>query len=142
MAMRRLRTAEGATPGGVDAAVEQVLRTIGTKRDWPARFLVRRGRQMRFVRAETIDWLDAQGNYAQLHIGGRTHLLRETMTAMEAKLNPALFVRIHRSVIINIDRVATIEPHVHGEYEITMQDGARMTTSAAHSARLRGMLRE
>jgi len=140
IALRRLRIAEGAADGGIDAALEQVLQATGTKREWPARFLVRRGRQMQFVRTETIDWLDAQGNYVQLHIEGRTHLLRDTMTAMETKLDPAVFVRVHRSVIVNIDRVATIEPHVHGEYEITMRDGARMTTSAAHSAKLRGML--
>lgn len=141
VAIRRLRLADGASKGGIDDALAQVLQSAGPRPERPVRFLVRRGRQMQFVRADAIDWLEAQGNYVQFHIGGRTHLLRETMTAMEQKLDPAIFVRVHRSVIVNIDRVRTIEPHVHGEFEITMQDGARMTTSAAHSARLRGMLR-
>lgn len=141
VAVRRLRRAEGLGTGSIDAALEQMLQSTGRKYERPVRFLVRRGRQMQFVRADTIDWLEAQGNYVELHISGRTHLLRDTMTAMEQKLDPALFVRVHRSIIVNIDRVSTIEPHVHGEYEITMRDGARMKTSAAHSARLRGMLR-
>ncbi|MEP6493487.1 MAG: LytTR family DNA-binding domain-containing protein [bacterium] len=141
IAVRRLRMTEGAAAEGVDAELETFLQSTGPRREFPSRFLVRRGRQMQFIRAETIDWLDAQANYVQLHIGGRTHLLRDTMTAMETKLDPSVFVRVHRSVIVNIDRVATIEPHVHGEFEITMRDGSRMTTSAAHSAKLRGMLR-
>jgi two-component system, LytTR family, response regulator len=96
---------------------------------------------MLFVRAGEIDWLDAQANYVRLHVAGRAHLLRDTMTSMDEKLDPEVFVRVHRSAIVNVDRIAQIEPHVHGELVITMKDGARLTTSAAHSAKLRRLLR-
>ncbi|MEP6733694.1 MAG: LytTR family DNA-binding domain-containing protein [bacterium] len=139
--LRALRAAGGTEAMLVDPGIDSFLRTVRSQRARPSRFLVRRGRQMQFVRAEEIDWLDAQGNYVRLHIGGRAHLLRDTMTAMETKLDPVQFVRVHRSAIVNIDRVAHIEPHVHGEFEVTMRDGARLTTSAAHSAKLRALLR-
>jgi two-component system LytT family response regulator len=126
---------------GIDAALEQFLRTVRPKREFPVRFLVRHGKRMLFVRAAEIDWLDAQANYVRLHVAGRAHLVRETMTAMDAKLDPHVFVRVHRSAIVNVDRIAQIEPHVHGELVITMKDGARLTTSAAHSAKLRRLLR-
>ncbi|MFN8574504.1 MAG: LytTR family DNA-binding domain-containing protein [Gemmatimonadaceae bacterium] len=139
VALRRLR-AEGGMPLGMDPSLVQVLRSLSPATERPARFLVRRGRQMQFVRVEDIDWLEADGNYVSLHVQGRVHLLRETMTAMEAKLDPEVFVRVHRSAIVNIDRVMSIEPHTHGEYALIMRDRSRLTTSAAHSARLRGLL--
>jgi len=141
MELRRRNASDAIHDPRLDAALAEFLRTMRPPRERPTRFLVRRGRQMQFVRAEDIDWLEADGNYVSLHIAGRAHLLRETMTAMEAKLDADTFVRVHRSAIINIDRVAQIEPHVHGEFAITMKDGARMTSSAAHSGKLRQLLR-
>jgi two-component system LytT family response regulator len=145
VAIRRIRAAAGpmATMSDTQAQVpvEAFLQSMAPPRAFPVRFLVRRGRQMQFVRTDTIDWLEAQGNYVRLHIGGRSHLLRDTMTSMEAKLDASQFVRVHRSAIVNIDRIAQIEPHVHGEFVIVMQDNARLTTSAAHSEKLRGLLR-
>jgi two-component system, LytTR family, response regulator len=121
---------------GADAAGR-----VRATREFPLRFLVRHSKRMLFARADEIDWLDAQANYVRLHVAGRAHLPRDTMTAMDAKLDPEIFVRVHRSAIVNVDRIAQIEPHVHGELVITMKDGARLTTSAAHSAKLRGLLR-
>jgi two-component system LytT family response regulator len=62
------------------------------------------------------------------------------MTALERELDPERFVRVHRSAIVNVDCVSQVEPHVHGEYVITMRDGARLTSSRAHGARLRALL--
>ncbi len=138
VALQRLRTEAGS--GTVDSALAQALRSLSSGTPRPSRFPVRRGRQMQFVRVEDIDWLEADGNYVSLHVQGRVYLLRETMTAMETKLDPAVFVRVHRSAIVNIDRVASIEPHTHGEFALTMCDRSRLTTSAAHSARLRTLL--
>jgi two-component system, LytTR family, response regulator len=139
VALQRLRAGVSTEP--IDAPVERFLRSMNTPRQFAARFLVRRGRLMQFVRTEMVDWLDAQGNYVRLHIGGKSHLVRDTMTDMEAKLDPTQFIRVHRSAIVNIDRIASIEPHTRGEYVVTIQDGTRLTTSAAHSEKLRGLLR-
>jgi two-component system LytT family response regulator len=77
----------------------------------------------------------------RLFAGGRTHLVRETMKSIEARLDPARFIRIHRSVIVNIDGILSMEPYFHGEWAVKMKDGARFTSSRTHSPRLRALLR-
>ena len=104
------------------------------------RFLIRAGHRMYFVSAGDVEWADAAGNYVRLHANGRAHLYRDTMKAFEQRLDPRRFVRIHRSAIVNIDRISQIEPYVHGEYVVTMRDGTRLTSSRAHSAGLRALL--
>ncbi|MGQ0649899.1 MAG: LytR/AlgR family response regulator transcription factor [Gemmatimonadaceae bacterium] len=125
-----------AAPHELRALLEQYARET-----FPQRHLVRVGRKLQFVRTADIDWVEADGNYVRLHAGGRSHLLRETMKAMGARLDPRVFVRVHRSAIVNLDHVAHAEPHEHGEYVLVMRDGARLTSSAAHGARLRELLR-
>jgi two-component system LytT family response regulator len=63
------------------------------------------------------------------------------MKAVEARLNPATFVRVHRSAIVNVDRIASLEPYFHGEYIVTMRDGAKLTSSRSHSSRLRELVK-
>jgi two-component system LytT family response regulator len=106
-----------------------------------ARFVVRSASRMTLVRAADVEWIAGDGNYARLHSGGRRHLVRETLKSVEARLDPTKFVRVHRSAIVNVDCVATLEPHVHGQYVLTMKDGSRITTSRTHSAKLRALLR-
>jgi two-component system LytT family response regulator len=102
---------------------------------------VRSGGKLTFVRPEDVDWIDAAGNYVRLHVAGRSHLIRETMKSIESRLDPEVFVRVHRSAIVNIDRVASLEPYFHGEYVVVMRDGSKLTSSRSHSARLRGLIR-
>jgi two-component system, LytTR family, response regulator len=128
-------------PAQVDEDLRAILGSLRARERYPPRFLVRSSGEMYFVRAADIDWVDAQGNYVRLHAAGRTHLVRDTMKEFAAKLDPALFVRIHRSAIVNIDRVARLEPYGHGEYVITLRDGTRLTSSRAHSASLHALLR-
>jgi len=112
----------------------------GASHTGPARFVVRTGGKLHFVRADDVDWIDADGNYVRLHVGGKSHLVRDKMKAIEERLDPARFIRVHRSAILNVDRIATLEPYFHGEYVVTMRDGARVTSSRTHSARLRKLL--
>lgn len=111
------------------------------QRGYAARFVVRAAGKLTFVRPQDVDWIDAAGNYVRLHSGGRQHLLRETMKSIEARLDPEIFVRVHRSAIVNIDRVASLEPYFHGEYVVVMRDGAKLTSSRSHSARLRALIK-
>ena len=113
-----------------------------SQRGYSARFVVRSGGKLTFVRPQEVDWIDAAGNYVRLHSGGRQHLIRETMKSIETRLDPEIFVRVHRSAIVNIDRVASLEPYFHGEYVVVMRDGAKLTSSRSHSARLRALLKE
>ena len=128
-------------PRPPEPRLREVLRALNPGPAHPARFLVRDARGgLYFVRVEEIDWVEASGNYVTLHAGGRTHLVRDTMNEMETKLDPALFVRVHRSAIVHLDRIARIEPAERGEYRITLRDGAQLATSRAHSERLRALL--
>ncbi len=105
------------------------------------RFVVRNGSRIYFVRARDIDWIEGDGNYARLHSLRKSHLVRETLKSIESRLDPRTFMRIQRSTIINVDRVSVIEPHSHGEYLVTMCDGAKLTSSRTHSSGLRTILK-
>jgi two-component system LytT family response regulator len=85
---------------------------------------------------EEIDWMSTVGNYVRLHAGRDSHLMRETMTAMESKLNPERFMRIHRSTIVNLDRVKEVQPWAKGEYVVIMRDGTRLIMSRRYRERL------
>ena len=111
------------------------------QRGFATRFVVRSGGKVTFVRPQDVDWIDAAGNYVRLHSEGRQHLVRETMKSIESRLDPEVFVRVHRSAIVNIDRVASLEPYFHGEYVVIMRDGAKLTSSRSHSGRLRALLK-
>jgi two-component system LytT family response regulator len=104
--------------------------------------LVRASNHLYFVREADIEWVDAADNYVRLHAGGRVHFVRDTMKAFISKLHPDRFIRVHRSVIVNIDHVQRLEPHGHGEYVLTMRDGSRVTSSRSHSERLHALLKE
>jgi two-component system LytT family response regulator len=105
------------------------------------RFVVRLASKMTLVRAADVEWIAGEGNYARLHSAGKRHLVRETLKSVEARLDPHKFVRVHRSAIVNVDCVATLEPHVHGQYVLTMKDGARIISSRTHSGKLRALLK-
>ena len=133
------RLARGSVEDGQE--LQEFLARWRAERGYSARFVVRTGDKLAFIRAEEVDWIDAAGNYARLHVGGREHLIRETMKSLENRLDPETFVRVHRSAIVNIDRVASLEPYFHGEYVVQMRDGSKLTSSRSHSGRLRALLK-
>ncbi|MGZ8379890.1 MAG: LytR/AlgR family response regulator transcription factor [Gemmatirosa sp.] len=135
------RRGDRAPSSDADAALRAVLAELRPAATYPARFVVRDAKGLYFVRADEIDRVDADGNYVGLWAHGRRHLVRETMKGIEAKLDPARFVRVHRSSIVNVDRVRRLEPWAHGEYVITMEDGTKITSSRTHGGRLQELLR-
>jgi two-component system LytT family response regulator len=100
------------------------------------RFVVKASGRVFFVRASEIEWVEAAGNYVKLHLAAETHLFRETMNAVESKLNPDLFFRIHRSYIVNIERVRELQPWFNGEYVVCLKSGARLTLSRGYREKL------
>ena len=82
-----------------------------------------------FIRAEQIDWIEADDYYAKLHVNGRSYLVRETMQSLASRLDPRRFVRTHRSAIVNIDRIATLQPYFRGAHVLTLKDGTQVTLS-------------
>ena len=93
------------------------------------RLVVRDQDRIIVVRTEEIDWIEAADYYSRLHVGARTHLLRESMTALESRLDPKRFFRTHRSAIVNLDRVAQILSGNHGEHLALLHDGTRLRLS-------------
>ena len=120
----------------IDSRLVSLLEELRDERKYPERLIVKSSGRVFFVRAEDIDWVEASGNYVKIHTKSEAHLLRESMKNMEAKLDPKTFVRIHRSAIVNIDRIKELEPWFHGEYVVIMRDGTRLTASRVFSDRL------
>jgi len=89
-----------------------------------------------FLKTDDVDWMKAEGNYVRLHVGKTSHLLRTTIRNLEESLDPAKFARIHRSQIVNIDRIRELKPWWHGEYHVLLKDGTTLTLSRTYRDRL------
>jgi two-component system LytT family response regulator len=97
------------------------------------RIVVRESGRVYFVDIAAIEWLEASGNYVALHVAeGKTHLVHETMAAMEARLDPKRFVRIHRSTMVRLDRIKELLPHFNGEYVVVLKDNVRLKLSRGY----------
>jgi len=118
--------------GATDARTETITRE---------RILLKSGGDIYFLKADEIDWIEADGDYMKFYAGGRTHLLRETMGRLEEKLDAQQFIRIHRSTIVNISRVKKLSPSFAGEYAVILHDGTKLRLSRGYHGRLQEMLK-
>jgi two-component system LytT family response regulator len=100
------------------------------------RLVIRTRGKVSFLKPSEIDWIEADGKHVRLHVGQDTHVLRHTLTRLEQRLTSHGFVRVHRSAIVNVDRIKELEPWFHGEYVVVLKDGTKLTSSAAHSQAL------
>jgi two-component system LytT family response regulator len=104
------------------------------------RIVIRDGGRTVFVPLSDIDWIEAADYYVQLHVGAKSYLHREPMRDLEARLDPRRFVRIHRSAIVALDRVAELRPSAHGDHRVRLRDGTDLRLSRARRGRLRALL--
>ena len=104
------------------------------------RLVVKSGGRLFFLRMDEIDWIEAAGNYVRLHVGTTSHLLRETMNAIEGRLDPEKFFRIHRSRIVNMERIQEMQPWLNGEYAVVLRTGTRLTLSRGYREKLQERL--
>jgi two-component system LytT family response regulator len=102
----------------------------------PERVVVKSAGEVCFVRISDIDWIEAADYYACLHVGPRNHLLRRTLSELETELDPNLFCRVHRSSIVNLERVRSLKLHEEGEYEVLLETGARVRLSRRYRKQL------
>lgn len=105
-----------------------------------ARLMVKTAGRVIFIRVDEIDWIEAYDNYVRVHAGGRTHLLRQTMNDLGDALDPRQFARIHRSTIVNLDRVRELHPHFN-EYLVVLKDGTELKLSRTRKDQLEQSLR-
>jgi two-component system LytT family response regulator len=117
---------------------EPTSTTIGEPLD---RLLVKDGGTMYFVLTADIDWIEAYGNYVRIHTGAKSHLLRKTLGALEGMLDQRKFVRIHRSTIVNLDRVAQMELWGSGDYIVRLATGAKLKLSRWYRDRIESLMR-
>ncbi len=120
--------------------LNSLLRQLKGPKKQADRLVVKSGGRVFFLKNDEIDWIEAAGNYVRLHVGSETHLLRETMNAIQKKLDPALFIRIHRSTFVNIEKVKELQPWFHGEYVVIMRDGTQLTMSRSYRSNLPDLL--
>jgi len=106
----------------------------------PERLIVKTGGRVFFLKTREIDWVEAAGNYLRLHVGADAHMIRQTMSGIEEQLDPKVFYRIHRSQIVNIDRIKELRPLFNGEYEVVLRSGARLTLSRTYRDKLQTRL--
>jgi two-component system, LytTR family, response regulator len=104
------------------------------------RVLIKSGSRIIVVRGRSIEWIEAQGDYVLVHAQKSSHLVRETMTTMEARLDPTRFARIHRSAIVNLDFIRELHPLWGGDYRVILQDGTQLTLSRNYRSVLRERL--
>lgn len=135
-------------------AVERVLERVRSRRDgvsgplgrevahlrerraggaaWPRRIVVQHGRELRMVRTEGIDWFASADNYVEVHVESACYLLRETLAAIEARLDPAMFSRIHRRTIVNLDRLSSMRTQESGQLEVVLNGGTVLPVGRAY----------
>jgi two-component system LytT family response regulator len=120
------------------AAATSVERSRGVRK----RFVVRQGNAHYFVPVEDVEWIDVADNYLRLHAGSRVHFYRGTMKQAEDELDPERFVRIHRSLIVAVNRIKAIRSNESGGHTIEMADGARLRSSRPYGPRVNALLRD
>ena len=136
-ARERIRQQQG---GDLDRRLDALLENVRGEQGYRRRLVVPSGHRSIFVRTEHIDWIEAERNYVRLHVGDRAYLLRENLTRIASALDPAQFCRIHRSTIVNIDRIQTVEALFHGEYLLVLQDGTKLTSGRSYRHNLHALM--
>ncbi|GJM44348.1 MAG: DNA-binding response regulator [Gemmatimonadota bacterium] len=137
----RAEIGRSATGGGdIDQRLEALLSELEDRRKRLERIVVKSGGRVFFLRTEDVDWIEAAGNYVELHVGAESHLLRETMNQLEKRLDPKLFLRIHRRIIVNVERIRQLEGVSHGEYVVVLKDGKRLGSSRGYRESVQRLL--
>ena len=119
-----------------DAGLRALVGELRTRARYVRRLSVRSGDRIVVMDVAGIDWLGAADNYVYVHAGSKTYLIRETLTALERQLDPDRFVRIHRSTLVHIDRIVELRAATHGDFEVLLRDGTRLTLSRTCRGRL------
>ncbi len=126
--------------GGTDQRILALLEEMKAGNKYLERLVIKASGRIYFLETTDIDWIEAEGNYVSIHSAKKSHLLRETISSLEAQLDPKKFLRIHRSSIVRIDRIQELQPWFHGEYRIILQNGTQLTLSRNYRDKLQEAL--
>jgi two-component system LytT family response regulator len=123
-----------------DNRILTLFENLASARNAPDRIAIRNNGRVIFLKLSEIDWIEAADNYVCLHCGRDTHVLRETMSELEARLDPARFIRVHRSAIVNLDCIRELQPWFRGDYKVMLNDGTELTLTKNHREKLESRL--
>ncbi len=139
-ALERVKARAPARPGDdTSRQILSLLETVASPRRYLKRVAVRSAGKTVFVDAQDIDWMEAAESYVQLHTSRSSHLLHVAMNTLEKSLDPEMFLRIHRSLIVNVTRIKELRPALHGEYVITLENGVRLQSGRVYSDKVRAL---
>ena len=121
--------------GDIDERLNSLIADLRGEKKYLDRLVVKSVGRVFFLKSDEIDWIEAAGNYVKLHVGRESHMIRETMNGIEAKLDPEKFLRIHRSTVVNIDRIKELHPMFSGDYAVILRNGTELALSRNYRER-------
>ena len=121
--------------GDIDERLNSLIADLRGEKKFLDRLVVKSVGRVFFLKSDEIDWIEAAGNYVKLHVGRESHMIRETMNGIEAKLDPEKFLRIHRSTVVNIDRIKELHPMFSGDYAVILRNGTELALSRNYRER-------
>jgi two-component system LytT family response regulator len=137
-AVRRVRElVKGKSLEDFRESIARIVEKIRRDRSYPEWVLLKAEGKNVFVKVRDIDWIESSRNNVRIHVGQNLYLLHETTTAIASRLDPKRFLRIHRSAIVNIERIRELHPWFNGDYAVILRDGTQLTLSASYRDRLR-----
>jgi two-component system LytT family response regulator len=140
-ALKRVKTyVAGREAGEVQGRLSDLVREVTQSTKYISRLAVESGGRFVFLKVSEVDWIEAVGNYLNLHVGKQSYLLRGRISEIEKNLSPEHFFRVHRSTIVNLDRVKELQPLFKGEGLIVLKDGSQLSASRSCSQKLRTFL--
>jgi two-component system LytT family response regulator len=139
---RAKREIEKQRVEALNQKLQTLLETVLPQKKFLERLVVKSSGRIFFLPVAEIDWIEAADNYARLHVGRESHLIRETLSSLEARLDPENFLRVRHSAIVNVKHIKELHPLFKGEYEIVLQSGAKLATSRRYRTRISSLLGE
>jgi len=128
----------------ISAQLHKMMAALQAERKYLERLSIKSagksGGRITFLDVDEIDWIGAADNYVQVHTGRESHLLHATMNSLENRLDPNKFLRIHRSTIVNVERIKELHPMFHGEYQVILKDGTQLTSGRGYRGNLQRLL--
>ena len=137
---RAVKLVRGADVADLQRRLAELVSAPTSRKRYLDRVLIKSRARVYFVQMDEVDWIEAARNYVHLHVGPQSHLLRQTLSGIEEQLDPRRFLRIHRSAIVNLDRIRDMRPLFNGEYEVRLETGAVLTLTRTYKDQLEQFL--
>jgi two-component system LytT family response regulator len=134
---QRLMELVVSVTGKSSSAIAELLESDEDLVEHADRLAIKDGSSITFVPVRDIDWVDAAGDYMCVHVQGKTHIMRTTMKELESKLDPSIFQRVHRSTIVNLERVEKVSSHINGEFHLTLSCGSSLKMSRSYKEKVK-----